>query len=47
MRRVKAGVYDTIETWEEEDKIKELGLAAMYKNKVVLHEANIFWAKSH
>jgi hypothetical protein len=44
-RRTKAGVFDTIETWEEEDKIKELGLAAMYKNKEVLHEAHIFWER--
>jgi hypothetical protein len=44
-RRIKAGEFDTVETWEEEDKIKELRLDEIYKNKAVLHEANIFWGK--
>jgi hypothetical protein len=44
-RRVKAGRFDSIETWEEDDRIKELGLAEMYANKAILHEAKIFWGK--
>jgi hypothetical protein len=46
-RRLKAGEFDSVETWEEDDKIKELGLADMYGNKAVVHEANIFWGKKH
>jgi hypothetical protein len=44
-RRVKAGVFDSVESWEDEDKIKALGLAQMYQNKAVIHEANLFWGK--
>jgi hypothetical protein len=44
-KRLKAGEFDTVETWEEEDKIKELGLPAIYQNKAVLHDATIFWGK--
>jgi hypothetical protein len=44
-RRVKAGVFDSVESWEEEDKNKELGLAKMYQNRAEVHEANIFWGK--
>ena len=44
-RRTKAGVYDTVESWDEEDRIKALGLPQMYKNRQQVHEANIFWGK--
>jgi hypothetical protein len=44
-RRMKTGYFDTIETWEEADKIQELGLAKIYKHHVVVREANIFWGK--
>jgi len=44
-RRLKAGEFDSVETWEEDDKIKELGLPVTYENKAIVHEANIFWGK--
>jgi hypothetical protein len=44
-RQVKTGGFDSIETWEEDDKIKELRLAEVYANKAIVHEAKIFWGK--
>jgi len=44
-RRTKAGVYDTVEAWETEEKIKGLGLAELYKNNEELHEVRIYWGK--
>jgi hypothetical protein len=44
-RRMQNGFFDTIQTWEEADKIAQLGLAKRYKHHAVVHEANIFWGK--
>ncbi len=45
-RRMKAGVYDTIETWEDSDTIAALGLRRLYAHNVEIHEANIFWGRT-
>jgi hypothetical protein len=44
-RRIKAGVFDTVETWETEDRIAALGLPRLYANRVEVAEGNIFWGR--
>jgi len=44
-RRTKAGVFDTVETWDTEDRIAALGLPRLYTRRVEVAEANIFWGR--
>lgn len=42
-RRIEAGVYDTIQSCEEEDYMKKLGLPGVYKHREDLEDCTIFW----
>jgi hypothetical protein len=42
-RRVKAGVYDTVATCQDDDKINEENLPILYKQKVTMGDCSIFW----
>ncbi|HEV1286026.1 MAG TPA: hypothetical protein VNU44_11960 [Bryobacteraceae bacterium] len=42
-RRVKAGVYDTVATCEDEDKMNEDTLPNIYKQKVLIGDCTVFW----
>ncbi len=42
-RQMKSGVFDTIETWEEEDRIVALGLRRLYPHNTEVQQAHIFW----
>lgn len=44
-RREKAGVYDTIVTCEDDDKMVEQGLPTLYKQKVTIDDCAVFWDK--
>ncbi|HEV2689995.1 MAG TPA: hypothetical protein VGV35_15655 [Bryobacteraceae bacterium] len=44
-RRVKAGVFDTIELCDD-DRIKELGLADLYAKSVEIAGCTVFWEKA-
>jgi len=44
-RRVKAGVFDTIEICDD-DRIKELGLKEIYSQSAEIATCTIFWGKS-
>lgn len=45
-RRIAAGVYDTIETCEEEDWIKERKLAEIYRQHADVADCAVFWDKA-
>jgi hypothetical protein len=42
-RRVKAGVYDTVATYEDDDTMNKLGLPRLYAHKAEVVECTIFW----
>jgi hypothetical protein len=45
-RRIKAGVFDVIETDEDEDKIQQLGLRKLYSHSEKINDdAEVFWGK--
>src|ERR1039457_1671994 len=44
-RRVKAGVYDTIATCDDDDRIKELGLSDLYAKKADIASCAVNWDK--
>jgi hypothetical protein len=45
LRREKAGVYDTIATCEDDDKMNEQNLPILYKQKVTMGDCAVFWDK--
>lgn len=44
-RRVKAGMFDTVATCDDDDKIKELGLADIYAKKADVESCTVYWDK--
>jgi 4-amino-4-deoxy-L-arabinose transferase-like glycosyltransferase len=44
-RRVQAGMFNTVETCndEDDDRVKVLGLPEVYAKKAVVHDCTIFW----
>jgi 4-amino-4-deoxy-L-arabinose transferase-like glycosyltransferase len=42
-RRIHAGVFDTVSTCAEDDKIKELGLAGLYRKNFEMDDCHVFW----
>ncbi len=42
-RRIQAGVFDAVQSCEEEDYMKKLGLPGVYKHRVDVEECAIFW----
>ncbi len=46
-RQVKAGMFDTIATCEDDDRIKELGLADLYAKKADVASCAVFWEKKN
>jgi hypothetical protein len=45
-RRLKAGIYDTVATCEDDDKINEQSLPTLYKQKATVGDCAVFWDKS-
>jgi hypothetical protein len=45
-RRIAAGVYDTLETCDEEDWIKERKLDEIYKQKAEVSDCAVFWDRA-
>jgi hypothetical protein len=45
-RRIQAGAFDTVETWDTADRIAALGLPRLYTHRVEVAEANLFWGAS-
>jgi hypothetical protein len=46
-RQVKAGMFDTVAICEDDDRIKELGLADLYDNKVDVASCAVYWDKKN
>jgi hypothetical protein len=44
-RRIKAGVFHTVQTCEDEETIEELGLERLYAQKAALGDCTVFWDK--
>ncbi len=44
-RRIKAGVYDTIATCDDDDKVKEENLPELYKQKATIGDCAVYWDK--
>ena len=44
-RQIKAGVYSTVETCDEEAPIEARGLPQLYAKKAVIEECTVFWDK--
>jgi len=42
-RRIKGGVYDVIETTEEDERIDKLGLHRIYPHMAEVGDAHVFW----
>lgn len=45
LRRIKAGVYDTVATCEDEDQINEEALPITYKQKATIGDCAVYWDK--
>jgi 4-amino-4-deoxy-L-arabinose transferase-like glycosyltransferase len=45
-RRIHAGVFDTVFTCAEADKIKELGFPQIYRKKFDLNDCHVFWDRA-
>ena len=45
VRREKAGIYDTVATCEDDDKMNEQSLPTIYKQKVTMGDCAVFWDK--
>lgn len=45
-RRVKAGVFDTVVSCEDDDKINEETLPSVYKQKTMIGDCAVFWDKT-
>jgi hypothetical protein len=47
VRRVKAGVYDTVETCDDDDdqELDDLGLPDVYAQKAVIQDCKIYWQR--
>jgi hypothetical protein len=45
VQREKAGVYDTVATCEDDDKMAEQNLPNIYRQKVVMGDCSVFWDK--
>jgi hypothetical protein len=45
-QRIQAGVYDTVETCEEDDWIKQRKLEKIYSQKAEVGDCAVFWAKT-
>ncbi len=43
--RVKAGLYDTVATCEDDDKMNDQNLPSIYKQKVTMGDCAVFWDK--
>lgn len=44
-RRIKAGMFHTVQTCEDEETIEELGLERLYAQKAALSGCTVFWDK--
>ena len=44
-QRIKAGMFSVVETCEDEDEIKNLGLLRLYAQKAEIAGCNVFWDK--
>ncbi|MGD1091169.1 MAG: hypothetical protein ABSB35_04150 [Bryobacteraceae bacterium] len=44
-KRLEAGVYSTVETCEDNDKIESMNLPRLYSQKDALDDCNVFWDK--
>jgi hypothetical protein len=44
-RRLKAGVFDTVVSCEDEDKLNEETLPSVYKQKTAIGDCTVFWDK--
>jgi hypothetical protein len=42
-RRVKAGIYDTIASCDDEDKLNDVPLPGIYQQKTAIGDCNVFW----
>ncbi len=45
LRREKAGIYDTVATCEDDDKMTAQGLPTTYKQKTTIGDCAVFWDK--
>jgi len=47
VRRVKAGVYDTVESCDDDDdqELDDLGLDDVYVQKAVVHDCKVYWQR--
>jgi hypothetical protein len=47
VRRVKAGVYDTVESCDDDDdqELQDLGLDDVYAQKAVVHDCKVYWQR--
>ncbi len=45
-RRVAAGEFDTVATFEDEDTVAELGLPKIYAKKAEFEECTVFWDRA-
>lgn len=45
-RRVKAGVFDTIATCEDDEDIEKDGLTSIYKQKTKIGDCTVFWDRA-
>ncbi len=45
LRRIKAGIYSTVETCDGEEKIKERGLPELYAKRADIEDCSVFWDK--
>lgn len=42
-RRVKAGIFDTIATCDDEDKVTDAPLPGVYQQKAAIGDCNVYW----
>ena len=45
-KRIMAGVFDTVETCDDEDWIKQRKLDEIYKQKAEINDCKVFWEKT-
>jgi len=44
-RRIKAKVYDTVETADDDEQIEKLGLRRLYAHSAEVGDAHVFWGR--